>query len=953
MITITNGNDVIAGNGRRFEMRITNAAGTQFVIAQAEIVLPFSPGSLTYGAVSSASVKLRLENSPFIKGEVFKAYITPLKNGVKTTWIMLGEFKIVETKSVKSSNIAISDITAYDRLNFVDGKYAPTLTGKQTVKAIYKDLCDMIIANTKTYGFSSNLTYEEYIGRLSDEEIDVSLLSGYSIRNALGFLASYVGCNVVVNHSGRIIMKPFAKTDYDLFNSDRIATPTLAEHDTRIQFLLAKTSDDTKVTATTATTPQDGIIFTNPFATSNALKKVLAVETALTAYRTGTINQILGDPRLEPGDCIPLKGFEEDINIPIMQITLKFDGGLSAQIESYEPEENENLTMAEKIDFSLKASSDSSNYAETALDFSKKINAALGLYTIEVYDSMGAKTIYLSNAPELKDATYIATMTAEGFAFTEDWNDGEPVWTYGVDNKGTAVFKVLVANKITADMIDTATLNVEVSQLADFTIKTPIIYSEGSLNDDKTLKTYGVGLIKPQSRNYLTFYSGYNPIDPDSLSDEDKKLYKAEYKGTPLEYVKTASETLGRINFYVTSNGEMVAKNAEIEGKVSAVSSDGNNIVRVSGGVITLGAKKSTESDFSAFGRIFSEVNPYFTGSFDRYLRIYSDDVGVMISNNYNIESIDIEDSKSWLNSNYYLFYNEPNNDSEFSDISHMFVGNTAVTGGTLNASALNVSNSLKIAGKVHGNLTSTANIIAEGSLQSGGAFYSRGQYIMGYSSGSNVVIGNSKQGTVEEDGTVTGGSTNIYARTGKDVNFGNRACFFFGANMAANKFITIGNEEAFGYSTKTVTFDSGPITYTGLHTGIPGRNHYLTGTVLFPGGAVVSSDRRVKSEIQKFTAKHEEFFDNLIPRTFKYKDGTSDRTHFGFIAQELEEAITAAGLTTQDVAAFVETKDDKGNPEIKAIRYSEIIALNTHMIQKCLAKISLLEDEIKKLKEM
>ena len=942
---------IIEGNGRRFELKAENSKGDSYKVESATFSLPFSPNVLTYGAVSSANVSFKVKASPFSKGEVlnFKLYALTSAGTLDECYVKLGQYKITENKSSKEKH-RISEITAYNRLNFVSGKYIPSQTGKRSISWLFADICVQIIRSTDSYGFwadDSEPAYIPYTGRMSESEIDASAISGYNLRDALGFVAGYAGCNVIVNKDGKIEMKPFSKVEYSLLNPDRITTPVLAEEDTVIQFLLAKTSDDAKITASSVTAPQDGIIFTNPIVDDDSLSWLLSQEDVLSRYRTGTVNQMLGDPRIEPGDCIPLVGFEsENLNIPVMNLTFSFDGGLSAHIESFEPEQNENLTMAEKIDFSLKANSDASKYAQTALDFSSRINSALGLYTIEVVDSEGAKIIYLANDEDLNKATYIATMTAEGFAFTESWNNGEPVWTWGVDSKGTAIFKLLVANKITADMIDTTTLNVEVSNLADFTIKTPIIYSAGALNeDDKTLETYGVGIIKPQSSNYLTFYSGYTPIDYDSLSQEDKLRYKEEYKGTPLEYIKSAVDTLSRINFYVMSNGKMVARDAEIEGSIYAVNSDKTKAVRVKDGEITLGAKKTTDADFSAFGRISSEINPFFTGTFNKYLRIRSDDVGVMLSNDYDINSDNIQDSKHWLNATYYILYNKPQSVGLFTDVTHYFAGNAGFEG------ILNTRD-IKILGKIDGNLTTSGNIVSEGFLQSGGAFYSRGQYIMSYSNSGNVVIGSSEQGTVNVDGTVTGGNTNIYARTGKDIQFGNRAYFLLGANMAANQFIQIANNDAFGYSTKTVSFTDGSSkTISGLLTGIDKYNHYIFGTVLFPSGSAITSDREFKTQIESFTEIYESFFLALRPRTFKYKNGTSGRTHFGFIAQELEEAIKEVGLSTQDVAAFIETKNDKDKPEIKAIRYTDIISLNTHMIQKCLMKISELEKRIKALK--
>lgn len=129
----------------------------------------------------------------------------------------------------------------------------------------------------------------------------------------------------------------------------------------------------------------------------------------------------------------------------------------------------------------------------------------------------------------------------------------------------------------------------------------------------------------------------------------------------------------------------------------------------------------------------------------------------------------------------------------------------------------------------------------------------------------------------------------------------------------------------------------------------------------------IATSDRNLKKDFTNFDERYEKFFSLLKPQLFKFKDGTSDRFHVGYIAQDVEEALKECGLTALDFAGFCKDAkmatvndhediivlDDEGNPEYEyALRYSEFIALNTHMIQKQDEKINQLEKEIKELKE-
>lgn len=101
-----------------------------------------------------------------------------------------------------------------------------------------------------------------------------------------------------------------------------------------------------------------------------------------------------------------------------------------------------------------------------------------------------------------------------------------------------------------------------------------------------------------------------------------------------------------------------------------------------------------------------------------------------------------------------------------------------------------------------------------------------------------------------------------------------------------------------------------------------------------------VSSDRRVKNSINYDLEAYESFFMGLQPTSFKLNRGTSGRMHLGFIAQDVEQAMLDAGLDSTELAALikdpVEEIGEDGIVDFRyGIRYGELIALNTHMIQK------------------
>ena len=132
----------------------------------------------------------------------------------------------------------------------------------------------------------------------------------------------------------------------------------------------------------------------------------------------------------------------------------------------------------------------------------------------------------------------------------------------------------------------------------------------------------------------------------------------------------------------------------------------------------------------------------------------------------------------------------------------------------------------------------------------------------------------------------------------------------------------------------------------------------------LYAGNATIqTSDRRKKNSIEYDMEKYEDFFRRLKPTQYKLNNGDSGRYHVGFISQDVEEAMAEAGLDSLDFAGFIKTpvheKElpngdyDETTPIIDhkyALRYGEFVALNTHMIQKLMARVTELENKLEAL---
>lgn len=116
-------------------------------------------------------------------------------------------------------------------------------------------------------------------------------------------------------------------------------------------------------------------------------------------------------------------------------------------------------------------------------------------------------------------------------------------------------------------------------------------------------------------------------------------------------------------------------------------------------------------------------------------------------------------------------------------------------------------------------------------------------------------------------------------------------------------------------------------------------------------------SDQRLKNSIEDIPEKYLDFFKRIKPKRFKYNDGTSNRYHTGFIANEIAQALEDTNIETAEFAGYVEAafpSSEQNNYNFDkplALRYDEFIALNTLAIQELFNKFEQLEQAVQNIK--
>ena len=118
-----------------------------------------------------------------------------------------------------------------------------------------------------------------------------------------------------------------------------------------------------------------------------------------------------------------------------------------------------------------------------------------------------------------------------------------------------------------------------------------------------------------------------------------------------------------------------------------------------------------------------------------------------------------------------------------------------------------------------------------------------------------------------------------------------------------------------------------------------------ITGTVSGSG----SSDQRLKTNINYSLDKYKQFFNDLKPVSFKYKNSEENNSQLlGFIAQDIQQNILNNNLQNSGIIGTFKQNGE----EYLNVNYYSIIALNTYMLQQAYKEIEELKLQVKELKE-
>lgn len=457
------------GASQKVKIAVSPISGDAFEISGEDITL----GGLTIerlcvngdefevGSCCASTAKITLDNS---NGKFDTAFfggaVLNIKVGIEyddtVEWLPMGVYTVDEQPR-KSSSIALEAYDNMVKLDIAAAELPLPSTRRELVRWCIQQ-AGLICDDYSVFSDSSeNGGYISYAPEFSETP---------TLRQLIMYCCELDGVCGYTDGDGHIAFKDYGGNE--IFSVDetlRCQTSNLEESDTVIngvRLISEEISYPTEITG-------DYIIeiSSNPLfdACNNKLKcaQLLNTKIAGRTYR-GFSCEILSLPFLQPLDAVSFVKDSVSYSSFITNTSFTLNGKMTIEAKSISLTQKGyaslgTLTSSQKAILDKtknELKKDLENREQAVLDLNEVVNASLGFYTTNVKDPVtGAIKQYMHDKPSLEESGTIYTKTEQGFAWTNSgWNDGAPVWNYGIDKNGNAVLNAISVNKISAEYIE-------------------------------------------------------------------------------------------------------------------------------------------------------------------------------------------------------------------------------------------------------------------------------------------------------------------------------------------------------------------------------------------------------------------------------------------------------------------------------------------------------------------
>ena len=366
---------VISGSGRTFRAKLNGISEGIQEIVQTNFSTPDSYFYVGGATASKIEVSMFTKSQDFVKGTEVRLEIGATADGT-IEWIPMGYFTIKEQK--KDRNLLT--FTAYDRLESKLAKAYKSKIVKYPVesKEFLADISEQTGVEFDTSKLSDSLMIDKIltVNDQSGEKTYKEPFDGFTMQQVVGYIAQLHGTFAICDRNGKVTFRWYGAlaTDHPGKIGDTAGSyledQNLSFIYNTIEFLkeshtyLIKTNryfDDLlqsetmcQISGISCDTENNhyesgtniNTNLSNPVMTQEWLDKILE-KIKDTRYYPVSFS-FMGDPRLDVGDVVTIVDAKNNlIDVPVMQHTITFDGGLLSEVASYGFEEKETKSPSE------------------------------------------------------------------------------------------------------------------------------------------------------------------------------------------------------------------------------------------------------------------------------------------------------------------------------------------------------------------------------------------------------------------------------------------------------------------------------------------------------------------------------------------------------------------------------------------------------------------------------
>lgn len=557
-----------------------NGVNESFSVAENEIVqgslsidrYSVSNSKIEVGSAVAAELTLKLKNDDGkYDNTVFEGAEVFVKIGIKKWdahrwenavihWIPCGYFTIDEPPRALST----ITISALDRMILFDKTVDTSkLSFPMTVADLLNKICTIC-----------GVTLATDITRLPNKDYQITAYpegQDLTYRTLLQWCAALTGTCAFMNYDGNLELKWYEQTDLTISPSERYNSD-MQENDVAITGVYFKDAANTEYIAGTDDYCLD--LSSNGLLQDNVqvVLDTLYVSLKGFSYRPYTAT-IKSAPYIYPMDMIHYEDAKGEVHDTIitnvtfgMNLSTSIAGkGETTQKQKYSQSgglTKQQATILEKLRENLDKAMTAKEQAQ--LELNRLLSNSLGLNIVTIPQDDGTQIYYFCDGETLESSNIIYTFKANGFAWTKDWNDGNPVWKYGFSKDGNAIYNMLATYKITTEYLEAGCvtaekLSAEYKQSVTNEMQETV---DGKLTDYSTTEETKT-LIESNGNTIRTEVAETTTTITDTISDnlaQAKDYTDKVHQEITTEYGTKLDQTAKNFNLSVTSLSDRVTE---------------------------------------------------------------------------------------------------------------------------------------------------------------------------------------------------------------------------------------------------------------------------------------------------------------------------------------------------------------------------------------------------------